>query len=74
MIDTLDRPDFYYDFRPDKSFISSTEGTGTYEVTRDSLFIQRDRHVSDGTRSKYTISGNDLKIIEGNSGLNFKRL
>ncbi len=76
-IDTIDRKDYYFDFRSDMSFLSTADGTGTYEVTKDSLFISfrlRENEPFEMFRTKYLISGEVLKLVNGPATTNMKRL
>ncbi|MFD2600176.1 hypothetical protein ACFSQ3_14555 [Sphingobacterium corticis] len=76
-IDTLDSEDYYFDFRPDMTFLSTADGEGFYEISQDSVHInvkvkEEDQYERFGF--KYRISGNDLALEEGRVTANMKRL
>ncbi len=75
-IDTLDSKDYYFDFRADMSFLSTADGEGFYELSRDSVHINVKSGDADQYERfgfKYSISGNDLALQEGRVIANMKR-
>ncbi len=77
MIDTINDREEYFEFRADKTFLSTVDGFGFYEITRDSVHINFRRYDDEDYRRfgfQYRISGNDLALSEGNTTLNMKRL
>ena len=76
-IDTLNNQEAYLEFNADKSFRSTKDGSGFYEIGMDSLYINYRRYEDEDYRRfgfRYILSGDDLGLVEGNVQLNLKRL
>lgn len=77
-IDTVNSPDYYFEFSPDGTFLSTADGIGTYRATKDSLFIDISKYhqtnQAEISRFKYVISGSDLKLMQSSTTSNFKRM
>ncbi len=76
-IDTLYTREEYFEFRADKSFFSTADGSGFYEISRDSVHISFRRRDDEDYRHfgfQYKVDATDLALSEGNVTLHMKRL